>query len=121
MPRPAPAHDSLRDGQADAPHGHIAPGLGQQADVVVVANGATGWTAIHRREGTEADEPRQFEYALVVAEEGSVTAAELLHVAQLSVSQQIRGLEREFGVELFTRTPTGLVSLLVRSYLRATR
>ena len=39
---------------------------------------------------------RQYEYALAVAEQGSVTAAaELLHVAQPSVSQQIRGLERE--------------------------
>lgn len=38
---------------------------------------------------------RQFEYALAVAEEGSVTAAaELPHVAQPSVSQQIRALER---------------------------
>ncbi|WP_337824065.1 LysR family transcriptional regulator [Amycolatopsis sp. A1MSW2902] len=33
---------------------------------------------------------RQFEYALAVAEAGSVTAAaEVLHVAQPSVSQQI--------------------------------
>ncbi|GAA1318882.1 LysR family transcriptional regulator [Streptomyces sanglieri] len=63
---------------------------------------------------------RQFEYALAVAEEGSVTAAaELLHVAQPSVSQQIRGLERELGVELFTRTPTGLVPTVVgRAFLR---
>ncbi|MCX5087311.1 LysR family transcriptional regulator [Streptomyces sp. NBC_00401] len=44
--------------------------------------------------------PRQYEYALASAEAGSVTAAaELLHVAQPSVSQQIRGLERELGVE----------------------
>jgi DNA-binding transcriptional LysR family regulator len=50
---------------------------------------------------------RQYEYALAVAEQGSVTAAaELLRVAQPSVSQQIRGLERELGVELFARTPT---------------
>ncbi|MEW2526261.1 LysR family transcriptional regulator [Streptomyces sp. NPDC047071] len=63
---------------------------------------------------------RQFEYALAVAEEGSVTAAaELLRVAQPSVSQQIRGLERELGVTLFTRTPTGLVPTVVgRAFLR---
>ncbi|MCQ8835058.1 LysR family transcriptional regulator [Streptomyces malaysiensis] len=63
---------------------------------------------------------RQFEYALAVAEAGSVTAAaELLHVAQPSVSQRIRGLERELGVELFARTPTGLVPTVVgRAFLR---
>ncbi|HEU5025582.1 MAG TPA: LysR family transcriptional regulator [Spirillospora sp.] len=63
---------------------------------------------------------RQYEYALAVAEEGSVTAAaEVLHVAQPSVSQQIRGLERELGVELFARTPTGLVPTVVgRAFLR---
>ena len=63
---------------------------------------------------------RQFEYALAVAEQGSVTAAaELLRVAQPSVSQQIRGLERELGVELFARTPTGLVpTVLGRAFLR---
>ncbi|MFD4634528.1 LysR family transcriptional regulator [Streptomyces sp. NPDC058284] len=63
---------------------------------------------------------RQFEYALAVAEEGSVTAAaESLRVAQPSVSQQIRGLERELGVELFDRTPTGLVPTAVgRAFLR---
>ncbi|GGP36440.1 LysR family transcriptional regulator [Saccharothrix coeruleofusca] len=63
---------------------------------------------------------RQYEYALAVAEEGSVTAAaELLRVAQPSVSQQIRNLERELGVDLFARTPTGLVPTLVgRAFLR---
>ncbi|AQZ61927.1 Chromosome initiation inhibitor [[Actinomadura] parvosata subsp. kistnae] len=63
---------------------------------------------------------RQFEYALAVAEQGSVTAAaELLHVAQPSVSQQIRGLERDLGVQLFERTPTGLVPTAVgRAFLR---
>ncbi|QWF83339.1 LysR family transcriptional regulator [Amycolatopsis sp. CA-230715] len=63
---------------------------------------------------------RQYEYALAVAEQGSVTAAaELLHVAQPSVSQQIRALERELGVQLFARTPTGLVPTVVgRAFLR---
>ncbi|ONI74658.1 LysR family transcriptional regulator [Actinosynnema sp. ALI-1.44] len=63
---------------------------------------------------------RQYEYALAVAEEGSVTAAaELLRVAQPSVSQQIRSLERELGVKLFTRTPTGLVPTKIgRAFLR---
>ncbi|MFD5700957.1 LysR family transcriptional regulator [Streptomyces lasiicapitis] len=63
---------------------------------------------------------RQYEYALAIAEEGSVTAAaELLHVAQPSVSQQIRGLERDLGVQLFDRTPTGLVPTAVgRAFLR---
>ncbi|QUQ65690.1 LysR family transcriptional regulator [Kutzneria sp. CA-103260] len=63
---------------------------------------------------------RQYEYALAVAEEGSVTAAaERLHVAQPSMSQQIRSLERELGVTLFARTPTGLVPTVVgRAFLR---
>lgn len=63
---------------------------------------------------------RQYEYALAVAEAGSVTAAaELLHVAQPSMSQQIRNLEQELGVQLFARTPTGLVPTLVgRAFLR---
>lgn len=63
---------------------------------------------------------RQYEYALTVAAEGSVTAAaELLHVAQPSMSQQIRNLERDLGVTLFDRTPTGLVPTVVgRAFLR---
>jgi DNA-binding transcriptional LysR family regulator len=63
---------------------------------------------------------RRFEYALAVAEAGSVTAAaESLHVAQPSVSQQIRALERELGVTLFARTPAGLVPTAVgRAFLR---
>ncbi|MHA6618411.1 LysR family transcriptional regulator [Pseudonocardia sp. DLS-67] len=63
---------------------------------------------------------RQFEYALAVAAEGSVTAAaERLHVAQPSMSQQIRNLERDLGVRLFTRTPTGLVPTVAgRAFLR---
>jgi DNA-binding transcriptional LysR family regulator len=63
---------------------------------------------------------RQFEYALAVAAEGSVTAAaEILHVAQPSMSQQIRNLERDLGVTLFARTPAGLVPTVVgRAFLR---
>lgn len=63
---------------------------------------------------------RQFEYALAVAGAGSVTAAaERLHVAQPSVPQQIRGLERDLGVKLFARTPGGLVPTAAgRAFLR---
>lgn len=59
---------------------------------------------------------RQYEYALAVAAAGSVTAAaEQLHVAQPSMSQQIRNLERELGVELFARTPSGLIPTVAGS------
>jgi DNA-binding transcriptional LysR family regulator len=76
--------------------------------------------AVRRGEVTGPMSLRQFEYALVVAAEGSVTAAaEVLHVAQPSMSQQIRNLERELGVTLFARTPTGLVPTVVgRAFLR---
>ncbi len=62
----------------------------------------------------------QYEYALAVAAEGSVTAAaERLHVAQPSMSQQIRSLERDLGASLFARTPTGLTPTAVgRAFLR---
>jgi len=53
---------------------------------------------------------RQMEYAVAIADAGSVTAAaEALRVAQPSLSQQLRALERELGVELFVRTGRGLV------------
>jgi DNA-binding transcriptional LysR family regulator len=63
---------------------------------------------------------RQYEYALAVAEEGSVTAAaERLQVAQPSVSQQILSLERDLGVALFARTPQGLAPTVSgRAFLR---
>lgn len=52
---------------------------------------------------------RQYEYALTVAEEGSITAAaERLGVAQPSLSQQIGTLEKQVGVRLFARTPQGM-------------
>src|SRR5689334_3577407 len=53
---------------------------------------------------------RQYEYALAVAEEGSITAAaERLGLAQPSLSQQIGTLEKQVGVRLFTRTPQGML------------
>lgn len=48
---------------------------------------------------------RQLEYFLAVVDEGGVgAAAEKLFVAQPSVSQALRSLQRDLGAELFTRT-----------------
>lgn len=62
---------------------------------------------------------RQYEYALAVAEEGSMTAAaERLRVTQPSLSQQIAALEKNLGVQLFTRTPNGVtVTVAGRAFL----
>ena len=50
-------------------------------------------------------ELRQYEYVLAVAEELHFgRAAARMHVAQQSVSEQIRRLEREIGAPLFSRT-----------------
>ena len=47
---------------------------------------------------------RQMAYWLAIVEEGSFTrAAARMHVSQPSLSQQVRALEEELGVQLFTR------------------
>jgi len=52
---------------------------------------------------------QQVEYFLAVARAGSFSrAAADLHVAQPSVSEQLRKLERELGAPLFTRRPRGV-------------
>jgi LysR family hydrogen peroxide-inducible transcriptional activator len=55
-------------------------------------------------------EMHQLEYLIAIAEEGSFTrAAERLLIAQPSLSQQIKKLEREVGRPLFDRLPRGVV------------
>src|SRR6187551_504191 len=49
-------------------------------------------------------DPRQLEYVVAVADEGSFTsAARSLHVSQPALSQSIAALEAEVGVPLFDR------------------
>lgn len=58
---------------------------------------------------SRAVDSRQLRYFLAVVEHGSVTrAAEVLFVAQPALSQSLRGLESELGVELFRRVPRGM-------------
>ncbi|MFJ9829666.1 LysR family transcriptional regulator [Streptomyces sp. NPDC101160] len=52
---------------------------------------------------------RLLRYAVAVAREGSLTrAAERLHVSQPALTKQIRRLETDLGVELFTRSREGM-------------
>ena len=53
---------------------------------------------------------QQLTYFLAAARHGSFSgAARELHLAQPSVSEQVRQLEAELGVALFTRVGRGLV------------
>ncbi len=53
---------------------------------------------------------RQAEYFLAVVDSGGITAAaRRLRVAQPSLSQTMRAIERQAGTELFERTPRGVV------------
>ena len=52
---------------------------------------------------------RRLRYFLAVVEEGGVTrAASRMHIAQPSLSQSLRALEQELGIELFVRAGRGL-------------
>lgn len=53
---------------------------------------------------------RQLRYFLAIVDHGGVhRAAEALHIAQSSLSQTMRALERDLGTELFHRVGRGLV------------
>lgn len=60
-------------------------------------------------EGAMAFTLRQLQYFVAVAEQGSVTrAAQNLSISQSSVTEAIKELEGDLGVELFERHPRGL-------------
>lgn len=52
---------------------------------------------------------RQVRYAIAIARAGSLRrAATVLHIAQPTLSEQLKALEKEIGVELFTRSSSGM-------------
>ncbi len=66
---------------------------------------------------------KQLHYFIAIAEEGQITsAARRLHIAQPPLSQALKALENELGVQLFERIPSGIriteagSLLLQRSY-----
>jgi LysR family nitrogen assimilation transcriptional regulator len=64
-------------------------------------------------------ETRRLHYFIQIAELGSLTrAAGMLRIAQPALSRQMRLLEEELGVSLFTRTPRGMTLTLDGEYLR---
>jgi len=61
---------------------------------------------------------KQLKYFSTIAEEGQITsAARRLHIAQPPLSQQLKLLEQELGVQLFERASSGLRITSAGSYL----